>query len=134
MHCDSAIPVAFLQPPVFFAGGHGLTASTRDYFRFCEMLRRGGERDGQRILAPRTVALMHRNHLQPRTGTGATLRDMAVGTYAESTTLGIGFGLGFASTLDEVAAGSISAGDYDWGGEASTLFWIDPNNGASSSS
>jgi CubicO group peptidase (beta-lactamase class C family) len=38
----------------------------------------------------------------------------------------VGFGLGFAMTLDEVAAGSIGAGDYYWGGAASTIFWVDP--------
>ena len=35
-----------------------------DYWRFCEMLRRGGELDGARILGPRTIELMHRNHLK----------------------------------------------------------------------
>lgn len=126
---DAAENSAFLQEPKFHAGGHGLVSTSRDYLRFCEMLRRGGELDGARILAPRTVALMHQNHLRGELdGPGRkTLREMAVGTYAESTTLGIGFGLGFASTLDTVEAGSISAGDYYWGGAASTLFWIDPN-------
>ena len=40
---------------------------------------------------------------------------------------GVGFGLGFAVTLDTartMLAGSI--GDYFWGGAASTYFWIDP--------
>jgi hypothetical protein len=31
--------------------------------RFCECLRRGGELDGQRLLGPKTLALMHSNHL-----------------------------------------------------------------------
>ena len=26
-----------------------------------------------------------------------------------------------------MAAGSIAAGDYYWGGAASTIFWVDPN-------
>jgi len=119
----------FLVPPTFCSGGGGLIGTTRDYLRFCEMLRRGGELDGQRLLAPRTIALMRRNHLRDvRAGKGeATLRDVAVGTYAETATAGVGFGLGFASTLDTVEAGSISAGDYYWGGAASTIFWIDPH-------
>ena len=39
---------------------------------------------------------------------------------------GVGFGLGFATTLDEVAAGTPGAGDFYWGGMASTIFWVDP--------
>ncbi|MEY4578804.1 MAG: hypothetical protein RL701_3507 [Pseudomonadota bacterium] len=111
--------------PTFFSGGGGLVSTTRDYFRFCEMLRRGGELDGQRLLAPKTIELMRRNHLRDAHGE-KTLQDLAVGVYSETPMHGVGFGLGFASTLDEVKAGSISAGDYYWGGAASTLFWIDP--------
>ena len=39
----------------------------------------------------------------------------------------MGFGLGFATTLDPVVTGVIgSAGDFYWGGAASTIFWVDP--------
>jgi len=54
----------YLKEPSFFSGGGGLTGTTADYVRFCEMLRRGGELDGARILGPRTIELMHRNHLK----------------------------------------------------------------------
>jgi CubicO group peptidase (beta-lactamase class C family) len=37
----------------------------------------------------------------------------------------VGFGLGFATTLDGVKSGSIAAGDFYWGGAASTIFWVD---------
>jgi len=107
--------------PTFFSGGSGLTGTTRDYWRFCEMLRRGGELDGARVLGPRTVDVMHQNHL---TG-GKDLADAALPGFTESTYAGVGFGLGFAMILDSVRAGSISAGDYFWGGAASTIFWID---------
>jgi CubicO group peptidase (beta-lactamase class C family) len=52
---------------------------------------------------------------------------MAVGTFSETAYEGIGFGLGFATTLDEVTAGTFGKGDYFWGGAASTIFWVDPN-------
>ena len=40
---------------------------------------------------------------------------------------GQGFGLGFSVNLDPVAAGGVgSAGEYAWGGAASTYFWVDP--------
>ena len=40
---------------------------------------------------------------------------------------GIGFGLGFSVTLDPVHNRVLgSAGEYAWGGAASTIFWCDP--------
>jgi CubicO group peptidase (beta-lactamase class C family) len=112
---------AMLKKPAFFSGGGGLASTTADYLRFCEMLRRGGELDGARILGPRTVDLMRRNHL---TG-GRALSDMAIGAFSETAYDGIGFGLGFAMTLDDVEAGTIGGGDFYWGGAASTIFWVD---------
>jgi CubicO group peptidase (beta-lactamase class C family) len=113
---------AYLEPPSFLSGGGGLTSTTADYLRFCEMLRRGGELDGARIIGSRTLQLMHGNHLSG----GADLSSVAIGPFSETAYEGVGFGLGFAMTLDEVSAGSIAAGDYYWGGAASTIFWVDP--------
>lgn len=112
----------YLSTPTFPSGGGGLVSTTADYARFCEMLRCGGELAGQRIIGPRTLNLMHRNHLPG----GSDLASMAIGAFSETAYDGIGFGLGFASTLDEVRAGTIGAGDYYWGGAASTIFWVDP--------
>lgn len=112
----------YLRPPKFFSGGGGLVGTSADYMRFCEMLRRGGELDGERILGPRTIELMHRNHLKG----GKDLTEMAIGSFSETANEGVGFGLGFAVTLDSVQSGSIAAGDYYWGGAASTIFWVDP--------
>jgi CubicO group peptidase (beta-lactamase class C family) len=112
----------YLKQPTFFSGGGGLTGTTADYLRFCEMLRRGGELDGVRILGPRTIELMHLNHL----GGGKDLSQMAIGAFSETAYEGVGFGLGFAMTLGQVEAGALGGGDYYWGGAASTIFWVDP--------
>jgi CubicO group peptidase (beta-lactamase class C family) len=119
---DAPQTSAFARPPVFLSGGGGLTGTTADYVRFCEMLRRGGELDGVRILGPRTVALMHRNHLPGN----RDLTQLGIGGFSETANEGIGFGLGFAMTVDADKTGSISQSDYYWGGAASTIFWIDP--------
>ena len=50
-------------PPRAPSGGGGLVGTAADYLRFCEMLRRGGELDGVRLLGPKTLALMRANHL-----------------------------------------------------------------------
>ena len=112
----------YLREPAFFSGGAGLTSTTADYLRFCEMLRRGGELDGARVLGRRTIELMTKNHLPG----GASLAGLAIGAFSETAYDGVGFGLGFAMTLSDVATGTPGLGEYYWGGAASTIFWIDP--------
>jgi CubicO group peptidase (beta-lactamase class C family) len=119
---DDPATSGYLKQPTFLSGGGGLTGTTADYLRFCEMLRRGGELEGARIIGPRTLELMTRNHLPG----GRDLAALAVGAFSETAYEGVGFGLGFAMTVDGVAAGSPSEGDYYWGGAASTIFWVDP--------
>jgi CubicO group peptidase (beta-lactamase class C family) len=119
---DSQDKTTYATKPSFLSGGGGLTGTMADYYRFTEMLRRGGELDGVRILGPRTIALMARNHLVD----GRDLTQMAIGAFSETANAGVGFGLGFASSLDEVATGTLGKGDFYWGGAASTIFWVDP--------
>jgi CubicO group peptidase (beta-lactamase class C family) len=119
---DDPATSAFISEPGFKSGGGGLTGTTADYMKFCEMLRRGGELDGHRVIGPRTLAMMHMNHLAG----GKDLTQMALGTFSETSNEGVGFGLGFASTMDEVSTGALGAGDYYWGGAASTIFLVDP--------
>ncbi|MEC9253131.1 MAG: serine hydrolase, partial [Pseudomonadota bacterium] len=119
---DDPASSAYLKLKTFFSGGGGLVGTSYDYWRFCEMLRRGGELDGTRILGPRTIELMRTNHLPG----GGDLSNLALGAFSETAYEGIGFGLGFATTLGSVDAGQFGAGDYFWGGAASTIFWVDP--------
>lgn len=120
---DPSAGSAFLQPAGVYAGGGGLTASMRDYARFCQMLMRGGELDGSRVLSPKTIAYMRLNHLPEN-------RDMAAmgqPVWSETSYEGIGFGLGWAVVIDPVRAKMVtSAGEHHWGGAASTFFWMDP--------
>ena len=118
-----APPQDYLRPPRAPSGGGGLVSTGADYLRFCEMLRRGGELDGVRLLGPKTLRLMRANHLPG----GRDLADMSVSMFSEATYQGVGFGLGFAMTTDPVKCGvSSSPGEYWWGGMASTAFWVDP--------
>jgi CubicO group peptidase (beta-lactamase class C family) len=107
------------------AGGGGLASTMRDYTRFTWMLLGQGELDGVRLLSPRTMRLMTSNHLPG----GADLQRFGRPLYAETRFDGVGFGLGFAVVLDPVAthvAGN--AGEFNWGGLASTMFWVDPRD------
>ncbi|MEV0325418.1 serine hydrolase domain-containing protein [Micromonospora echinospora] len=111
------------RKPTLLAGGSGLISSAYDYHRFTQMLLRGGELDGARVLGPRTVRFMTRNHLPG----GQDLAALSTGGFAESIFDGVGFGLGFAVVQDPVP-GRVpsSVGEYYWGGVASTAFWVDP--------
>ena len=52
---------------------------------------------------------------------------MGQAVFSETSYDGIGFGLGFSVMLDPARAQVIgTAGEYAWGGAASTMFWIDP--------
>jgi CubicO group peptidase (beta-lactamase class C family) len=118
---DDPTTSPYLRPPAFVSGGGGLTGTLADYARFCEALRRGGELDGARIIAPRTLELMRRNHLPG----GKDLASCDVALLTLYGNVGVGFGLGFASTIDQVATGALPQSDFYWGGAASTVFWVD---------
>jgi CubicO group peptidase (beta-lactamase class C family) len=114
---------AALHRPTCLFGGAGLVSTAHDYYRFTTMLRRGGELDGVRLLGPRTVRYMARNHLPG----GADLEAFGRPLFAESQFAGVGFGLGFSVVQDPVAYRTPSGvGEFAWGGLASTAFWVDP--------
>ncbi len=114
---------AYLKPRTFFSGGGGLVSTAHDYLRFCRMLVNGGELDGVRILGRKTIELMTRNHLP----NDEDLTRWALGSFSETANEGYGFGLGFSINLGPARSATIgSAGEYAWGGAASTIFWVDP--------
>jgi CubicO group peptidase (beta-lactamase class C family) len=113
----------YLRTPNFISGGGGLVSTMSDYLRFCRMLLNGGSLDGVRIISPKTLELMTANHLPG----GKDLTQLSISLFSEATYAGVGFGLGFAVTLDPARTllpGT--AGDFSWGGMASTYFWVDP--------
>jgi CubicO group peptidase (beta-lactamase class C family) len=112
-----------LSKPAFLSGGGGLVSTAADYLRFVEMLRRRGEYDGGWLLSPRTVAHMTRNHLPGNQDLDTFGRPL----FAETPLRGVGFGLGFATVVDQARYGVVSGlGEYNWGGAASTAFYVDP--------
>jgi CubicO group peptidase (beta-lactamase class C family) len=111
------------RPPDCLSGGGGLVSTAADYHRFTQMLLNGGALDGVRLLGNRTVDYMVRNHLPD----GADLEAFGRPLFAEMPFSGVGFGLGFSVVVDPVKGRSLcSAGEYAWGGAASTAFWVDP--------
>jgi CubicO group peptidase (beta-lactamase class C family) len=111
------------QHPAGFEGGGGLVSTAADYHRFTQMLLRGGEVDGVRLLGTRTLDWMIENHLPG----GKDLGQLSAGGFAETVFDGVGFGLGFAVMEDPRPSKAYSTpGEFYWGGLASTAFWVDP--------
>lgn len=93
----------------YFAGGAGLSSTTRDYAIFLQMLLNKGEYKGKRLLSRRTVELITSNQI------GALNRNRNK------------FGLGFEiTTAYGQAELGISEGSFSWGGYFGTTYWADP--------
>jgi CubicO group peptidase (beta-lactamase class C family) len=110
-----------LAPPRNDSGGAGAVSTAADYLRFCEMLLRGGELDGVRLLSRASVVLMTSDHLGNLLDAAPTPGENLLGVK------GYTFGLGFAVRREDgLAAVPGRAGEATWGGAAGTYFWIDP--------
>ncbi|MEU6223582.1 serine hydrolase domain-containing protein [Streptomyces sp. NPDC047042] len=110
--------------PRFLSGSGGVVATAHDYHRFMEMLRRGGELDGVRVLSAETVALMTSNHLPG----GVDLRTFGAPPHDEPGNAGVGFGLGVSVVIDPARTlAPAGLGTYGWSGVATTTFFVDPS-------
>ena len=84
------------------------------------MILNGGELDGKRLIKKETIALMTRNQLP------ASIPNIGIGDNRK----GIGFGYGFSVRKAQSDWGfGGPAGEFGWGGAASTHFWISPKDG-----
>jgi len=118
---DDRASSPFLRAPTAPSGGGGLVGTAADYMRFCRFMLNNGELDGVRLLGRKTIELMTSNHL------GGDMASMGQPNFNESSTAGIGFGLGFSVMLDPARAQILGTpGEFGWGGAASTGFWCDP--------
>jgi len=101
------------KPGIYYMGSGGLVSTAADYFRFADMLMKGGKSGKVRILSRKTVELMTMNHIG----------DLPVWL----TGPGHGFGLGFGVTLDRGQTHNMATeGTYTWGGAFCTYWWNDP--------
>jgi CubicO group peptidase (beta-lactamase class C family) len=120
---DDPADSPYLAPPSYCSGGGGLVSTTADYLKFVRMLLARGQLDGVRLIGPKTLDLMTVNHIPG----GRDLTQASISLFSEAAYSGVGFGLGFAVTMDQpktLIPGS--NGDFFWGGMASTFFWVDP--------
>jgi CubicO group peptidase (beta-lactamase class C family) len=112
-HKVISMPQEFVNYPLlagtYFAGGAGLSSTTKDYAVFLQMLLNKGEYNGKRLLSRRTVELITSNQIG----------DLNLGADK--------FGLGFEITTKQGQTQlGVSEGSFSWGGYFGTVYWADP--------
>jgi CubicO group peptidase (beta-lactamase class C family) len=116
------------QDPDWWAGGHGLYSTPRDYLRFQRMLLGGGTLDGVKILDTATVDAAFTNQIGELdfppaipTADPDSSADFNAGP-------GYKFGLGLLLNTEDVP-GARKAGSGAWAGLFNTHFWVDRASG-----
>jgi CubicO group peptidase (beta-lactamase class C family) len=117
----------WFAPADFQSSGGGMVSTVPDWMRFAEMLRRGGEFEGVRILSADTVAEMTRNRITPEQGPLFWYDGADAGQPGFSGPLA-GYGWGYAvgvrlSGVPHTVPGS--TGEITWGGLANTTWFAD---------
>ena len=114
---DHPVTSPFSRPYPIDFGGAGLVSTADDFLKFAQMIANGGELGGVRILREDTVARMLRGSLPAKARDTPSL--LARGLISDSA---------LPSYQPEASGLAIPAGTGFWGGAASTIFWIDPEN------
>jgi len=113
----------------FHGGGGGLTSTAEDYARFLQMMVRGGELSGNRLLKTETIADMSRNQVgQIRAGKMTTAMPEFAEPFDTFPDQHTGWGLGFLINPEPVSGGR-SADSLCWAGIFNSYYWIDPTAG-----
>jgi len=104
----------------------GLASTVPDLLRFAEMLRRGGELDGSRILSPAMLELATRNW------TGEKPNELYKALFEQRgwppapAYLGLGFALRGTAMCHHLYGTLTSPGTFGNYGAGSALYWVDP--------
>lgn len=104
----------------------GIVSTAADLFRFAEMLRLGGQLDGQRVLARGTLECALRNRTGLRPSESYRRLAEARGWPSMPAYQGLGFSLR-GEELGATVFGSFSSpATFGHSGQGSTLVWVDP--------
>jgi CubicO group peptidase (beta-lactamase class C family) len=117
---------ALFEDPEVEAPHVGCASTSGDLYRFAEMLRRGGELDGARIVSPKMLRLARQNHTGDMPNQLYKRVAENAGWIVPPANQGIGFqvrGSGVYHHLFGQLASPEAFGNY---GAGSTMFWVDP--------
>jgi methyl acetate hydrolase len=120
--------IDWARDPDWWAGGHGLYSTPRDYLRFQRMLLNSGTLDGEQILEHGTVDAAFSNQIGTlsfpeviKTAHPGSSADFVAGP-------GYKFGLGLLLN-DHDVPGMRRVGSGAWAGLFNTHFWVDRRTG-----
>jgi len=117
------------EEPEVLMGGGGLFGTADDYLRFLRMLLGEGRLDGERILAPETVAELARIQTGGlRAGAVPSVTPELANAFDAFPGVPTGWGLATLVNPRPTATGR-SAGSLSWAGLANTWYWLDPARG-----
>lgn len=119
--------VDLAQNPEFYAGGHGLYSTPREFTRLLRALLCGGALDGERILSARSAAkLLEGSARHPRV---PRLRS-AIPAASANVDLGPHLRWGCAFPISQMPSRTgRPTGSGGWAGIWNTFYWIDPTAG-----
>lgn len=122
-----ATDIDLAAQPDYYAAGHGLYSTPRDYLVFQRMLLGGGSFAGTKILEKSTVDAAFTNQIgelsfpeRIPTADPASSHDLALGP-------GYKWGYGLLLTTEQVP-GMRAPGSGAWAGLLNSHFWVDPVN------
>jgi len=116
------------QAPDWWAGGHGLYSTPRDYIRFERALLRGGELDGERILRQATVDEAFTNQIGDLDF--PEVIESADPPVTDALRAGPGYKWGYGLLLNtHDVPGRRRGGSGAWAGLFNTHFWVDRATG-----
>ena len=104
----------------------GVVSTVPDMLRFAEMLRRGGELDGARILSPATLELATRNHTGDKPNELYKMRFQKRNWTVAPAYQGLGFALRGTALCHHLFGNLTSERTFGNHGAGSTLYWVDP--------
>ncbi len=116
------------QQPEYWAAGHGLHSTPRDYLKFQRALLGGGELEGTRILSEQTVAAAFQNQIGDLNFPESIPTAEPATTYSFNPGPGYKWGYGLLLNTEDVP-GMRRAGSGAWAGLLNTHFWVDPTTG-----
>lgn len=105
---------------------NGACSTVADISRFAEMLRRGGEIDGARILSPRTLQLARRNWTGELANELYRVVALRAGWEAPPAYIGLGFSVRGERIVHHQFGTLTSPETFGNYGAGSAMFWVDP--------
>jgi CubicO group peptidase (beta-lactamase class C family) len=113
--------------PEYYAGGHGLYSTPRDYLRFQRALLGNGEVDGTRILQKATVEAAFTNQIGELDFPAAIASADPASSVDFNAGPGHKWGYGLLLNTQDLP-GRRRSGSGAWAGLCNTHFWVDPTS------